>query len=266
MRTIITLAVASSFALAQASNLSLTNVRPTYGLLGPVRANTQVLPGDSLGLEFDIEGITIAADGKVQYSIGLDVTDEKGKVAYRQLPRDLEASASLGGKAVAAQAQLDIGLDQPAGDYTVKVTVTDRAAKQSQSVTQKVQVLPAEFGIVQLRTTSDPEGVVPAGLVGVGETLWISFAAVRFERDKGKLQPNVQFELRILDEAGKPTLTKPDSGTINQDVPAGDKLLGGQFQVALNRPGKFVVELKATDKVSGKTATRSFPLNVLPRR
>jgi len=266
MRAFITLALASGVVFAQAGNLALTNVRPTYGLLGPARADTRVLPGDSLGLEFDIEGIAVGADGKVQYSMGLEVTDDKGKVGYRQLPRDQEALASLGGKSVAAQAHLDIGLDQPAGDYTVKVTVTDRASKQTQSFTQKLQVLPADFGIVQLRTTSDPEGVVPAGLLGAGESLWVSFAVARFERDKAKQQPNVQFEMRILDEAGKPTLTKPDTGAISQDVPAGDKLLGGQFQIALNRPGKFVVELKAVDKVSGKMATRSFPLTVLSRR
>ena len=36
-----------------------------------------------------------------------------------------------------------------------------------------------------------------------------------------------------------------------------------QFLLDLNRPGKFTVELKATDKVSGDAATVSFPFTVL---
>jgi hypothetical protein len=217
-------------------------------------------------LEFDIEGITVAADGKVLYTMSLEAVDAKGKVIYRQKPTDQEALASLGGTAVPGLARLDVGLDQPAGDLAVKVTVTDRANKQTQAFTQKLQVLAADFGIVQLKVTSDPEGTVPAGPVGVGGTIWVNFAVVKFGRDKTKQQPNVQFEMRILDENGKSTLAKPDTGVINQDVAAGDSLLGGQFLVSANRPGKFVVELKALDKVAGTSAVASFPLTVLPRR
>jgi hypothetical protein len=256
----------STLALAETGKLTFTNVRATYGLLGPARAEARALPGDSLCLEFDIAGIAVAADGKVQYSMSLEAVDAKGKVIYRQNATDQEALASLGGPSVPAQAYLDVGLDQPAGDYTVKVTVTDRATKQTQSVTQTLQVLPAEFGLVQLKITSDPNGTVPAGLVGAGQSIWVNFAVVRFDRDKASKQPNVQFEMRILDESGKPTLAKPETGSISQDVPANDKLLGGQFPISLNRPGKFTVELKAVDKITGKSATLSFPLTVQPRR
>jgi hypothetical protein len=260
-----TLALASTLAAAEPGKLNLTNIRPTYGLLGPARPDARALPGDTLCLEFDIEGITVAADGKVRYSMSLEALDAQGKVIYRQNATDQEALASLGGKSVPAQARLDIGLDQPAGDYTVKVTVTDRATKHTRSFTQKVQVLPADFGIVQLKTTSDPGGTVPAGVVGTGQSIWVNFAVVRFERVRGMSQPNVQFEMRILDEDGKPTLAKTETGIINQDVPAADKLLGGQFPISVNRPGKFVVEIKAVDKIAGKSATLSFPLTVQPR-
>ena len=102
--------------------------------------------------------------------------------------------------------------------------------------------------------------------MGVGESLWVNFAVVRFERDTTRKQPNVQFKMRILDESGKPTLAKPESGLIDQDVAATDKLLGGQFPISVNRAGKFVIELKALDKVASKTATLSFPLTVKVRR
>jgi len=260
------LALGSILAFADGGNLALTNVRATYGLLGPARTEERFLPGDTLYLEFDIDGITVADDGKVQYSMGLEAVDGNGKVIYRQNPTDQQAQASLGGKSVPGQARLDIGLEQPAGDYSVKVTVTDRASKSTQSFTHKLRVLPADFGIVQLKTTSDSDGIVPAGLLGVGQSMWVNFAVVRFERDKGKQQPVVHFEMRVLDESGKPTLGKPQTGTIDRDVAASDKLLGGQFYVSVNRPGKFVIELKALDKVAGKSATVSFPFHVLSRR
>src|SRR5262249_14124047 len=149
---------------ADGDKLALTNVRTTYGPLGPARNAESVLPGDTLWFEFDIEGITLSPDGKVKYSMSLEATDATGKIVYRQNPTDMEAVASLGGKSVPGQARVDIGLEQPAGDYTVKVAVTDRASKQVQSITQKVRVLPPAFGIVQVKATSDPEGTVPAGL------------------------------------------------------------------------------------------------------
>ena len=52
------------------------------------------------------------------------------------------------------------------------------------------------------------------------------------------------------------------TGTVEKDVPASAISVPIQFHVSLNRPGKFTVELKATDKVSGKTDTRSFPITV----
>jgi hypothetical protein len=256
----------AALVCADGANLALTNVRATHGLLGPIRSDDGLLPGDRLWLEFDIEGITVGGDGKVQYSMGLEAIDSKGKVIYRQIPTDQEALASLGGKSIPGQAQLDIGLDQPAGDYTLKVTVTDRATKQSQSLNHKLRVLPSNFGLVQVKTTSDAEGTVPAGLLGVGQSMWVNFAVVRFERDRAKQQPHVQFEMRILDENGKPTLAKPETGIIDRDVAASDKLVGGQFSVSINRPGKFTVELKATDKIAEKSSTVSFPLTVQPRR
>jgi hypothetical protein len=260
------MAFSSTLAFSETGKLSLTNIRATHGLLGPTRADAPLLPGDILCLDFDVEGITVAADGKVKYSMSLEARDAKGKVFYQQKATDQEALASLGGKSVPAQAHLDIGLDQPAGDYTVKVTITDRATKRAQSFSHKLQVLPPDFGIVQLKTTSDPDGTIPAGQVGAGQSIWVSFAVVGFDRAKTRKQPNVQLEMRILDADGKPTLAKPETGVINQDVPVNDKLLGGQFPITVNRPGKFVVKLKAVDKVAAKSATVSFPLTVLSRR
>jgi hypothetical protein len=245
---------------AQAGDLTLSRVRATYGLLGESRPDNKLLPGDQLTISFDIENIKPAANGNVAYSIAMDVTDEKGKKIFSQEPRDLEASISLGGNKLPGFVSLNVGLDQPAGKYNVKVTVKDRTAGASKSITSTYEVLPKAFGLVRLTTTLDAEGQVPAACVSEGQSLWINFLAVGFGRDMD--QPNLAVSMTVLDDAGKPTLDKPFTGEVKKDVPKTAQSVPMQFMLDLNRAGKFTVQLKATDKVSGKTATLSLPLTV----
>ena len=70
-------------------------------------------------------------------------------------------------------------------------------------------------------------------------------AAVDFERDKTSKQPNVAFEIRVLDERGEPIHSKPTTNAINKDVPEQAVAIPMGFALTLNRPGKFTVELLA---------------------
>lgn len=264
MWTAVALAASLSLAPNQAGQLTLTNVRTTYGPNGITRPEGKLLPGDAVYITFDIEGVTVGPDGKVLYSMATEITDAKGKPLFKEEPRDLEVINALGGRTVPAFAHVNVGLDQPAGDYTVKVTVTDRAAKRSQSFTRNFQVQPKGFGLVRLSTAADPEGNAPASIFQAGGSLWINFQAVGFQRaDQGKGQPRLTIELIVKDESGKPTLDKPFTGTIDKDVPANALSLPAQFLVSLNRPGKFLVEVKATDQLARQSSTVSFPLTVL---
>jgi hypothetical protein len=245
----------------QADGLTLTDARLTYGLLGPKRDSAKFLPGDGLYLAFMVDGVTVAADGKVQYSIALEVAGPGGKTIFRQPPRDEEVINSLGGSRLPAFAQVQIGQEQAPGEYTLKVTVTDRATKKSASLEQKAEVLPKAFGLVHLTTTDDQKGQMPAGVLGVGQSLYVNSHVIGFQRGGGG-QPNVAVELRVLDEAGKPTLAKSLTGRVDKGVPPKDPVLPVQFLLSLNRAGKFTVELKVTDEVAGKTATQTFPLTV----
>jgi hypothetical protein len=260
-----TLAFVAALGLApqQAGKMNLTNVRVTNAPLGVLKADNKVLPGDSLYIVFDIEGITVAPDGRVLYSMTTEFLDKNGKVLFKQEPRELETINALGGNTVPAYVHIECGLDQPPGEYTVRVTVTDRASKQSQVLERKFQVLDKGFGIVRLMASTDPEGRLPASIFEVGGGLSVGASVVGFERDKATGQPNVNVELQILDDKGKPTLAKPFVGAINEKVPANLRSLPAHFFVPLNRPGKFTVQLKATDQIGKKTATLSFPLNVL---
>jgi hypothetical protein len=252
-------------APGQANTLALSDVRISAGIQGVTRPQTKFLPGDSLFVSFEIDGITIDDTGKVRYSTSTEITDSKGKVVFRGPTRDLEALAMLGGAKLPAYAQVDIGLDQPPGDYAVKVTVTDLATKKSQALTQKFGVLPKGFGVVRPTLTCDPEGQIPTGIFIPGQSLWLNFLVVGFARD-AKRQPHVTFEMRILDDKGQPTVAQPFTGKIQEGVPASANALPAQFLLALNRAGQFTLVMKATDQVTGKKIEGSYPFTVQPRK
>lgn len=264
MLAALALATISAMIPAEANQLALSNVRITYGPLGATRPEAKLLPGDHLFLGFDIEGVTVDESGKVRYSMEMELTDSAGKSIFKQLPKEQETINSLGGNSLPAFAAVDIGLEQPAGKYSVKVTVTDLATKKSENFTQKFEVAPRGFGLVRFEATGDPDGKDPLAMLGTGQTLWVNAAVVGFALDKAKSQPNLSFELTILDDAGKPTIKKPFTGVVNKDVPAKAASVPIQFFLALNRPGNFTAQLKVTDSVSGTSVQESMKFVVHP--
>jgi hypothetical protein len=263
-----TLALAAALALApsQAGKLSLSNVQPTHGQLGPVRADSKVYPGDEYGVAFDIDGVKFDDTGKARYTSGLEVTDSKGKLLYRSeedKARVVIVENYFGGTKLPAFAFLSVGLDMPPGQYTMKVSVTDRVSNNQASFDQKFEVLSPGFALTRFSASYDAAMHVPAPLLGVpGQLIVLNFAAVGFSRDTKK-QASLTLEMRIVDDAGKPTLAKPIVGTFDQ-VPENTSLFPLQFPLSLTRTGKFRIELKATDNVGKKSHTMTLPLTVLP--
>lgn len=243
------------------SGLSLTHVRSTHGLLGPQRRSETLAPGDNLFLCFDINGIRVDDQGKVRYSMAIELSDAAGKVMFRQEAKEQEARASLGGDRVPAYAHLSVGLDTPPGDYRMKVAVKDLASGREANLNRDVKVLPKDFALVRTTTTVDPEAHYPAAVFACGQGVWVHGSAVGFARGANK-QPDVVFEMRVLDQSGKPTLAEAVTGTPPKDLPADLSGLPLAFPLTLNRAGKFTVELQATDRISGKKAKMSFPIVV----
>jgi hypothetical protein len=260
----LTAACVAALSLAPGQDgLKIANVRSTYGVLGPTRPDAKITPGDSIFLNFDIEGVKPDAAGKVGYSLALEVVNKQGKTEYGLDTPEKEVLNVLGGTTVAAFAQLDVGLEQPAGDYTLKVTAKDKGSGKTATVSYPYTVLPRGFGIVRLKTTYDMDAVIPAPLLGDGQSVYVTFGVVGFTRDSAKKQPKLALQLRVLDDAGQPT-AKPLTGEVKEGVD--EKALGVpvQFLLPLNRPGKFTVEVEATDQL-GKDKTpakMSFPLTV----
>jgi hypothetical protein len=201
--------------------------------------------------------------------MGMEIADAAGKKQFNQEPQDLEAFNTLGGTRVPCVAQVETGLDMPPGEYTVKVLVVDRKTKATQTLSKKFEVTPRDFGIVRLQLLSGVPAEVPlppAPPLGVvGQEVVVDFATVGFERDKTRKQPSIAVEMKITDEAGKPTLAKPFAGA-SADVPENFLSLRWVFPIKLNRPGKFTVELKATDQISKKSSKVTFPVTVLEQK
>ncbi len=263
MWTTLALAAALSAAPAQAGELTFSRVRSTHGVMGPTRAEDKLLPGDTYVVCFDIGGMTANAEGRVSYSMGLEVSDASGKTLFTQDPANLEATASLGGDTIPAFARIDVGLRQPPGEYTLKVNVLDRATGRKGTLTRKATLLPKGFGLVRLALTADADGNIPLPALGTGGTAFVHFGAVGFGRDGGSKQPNLRFAVRVLDENGKPTTEKDRTSEVNKGVPADFLAVPMSFPLTLNRPGKFTVELTATDAVGSQTAKLTFPIKVV---
>jgi hypothetical protein len=245
--------------------LEIANPRGTYGHLGATKPkDIGILPGDTAYFGFEIKNLKFDANGKASYSVAIEIRDADGKIFYEQRPRNSIAQNFLGGNSLPCAAFVEVPLDAKPGAVDWKVTVVDRATKQSTSLSGKGKVLPADFGIVQVGLFADAEARAPVSAVAVvGDSVYLRLAAVGFARDKDRKQPHVKVSMRIIDEKGQPTMPQPIVGTINADVPETERMLPVQFGITLNRPGRFTIELTAEDAVSGKQARVSYRLRVL---
>src|SRR5262249_4086540 len=146
---------------------------------------------------FDIEGLKIREDGQVLYNMSIELINKQGKSQFKQDSQDLEAFNVLGGNRVPAFALVQVGTDTPEGEYTLKVTVKDRAADKTEILTRRFEVVPRKFGFVQLGMTYEvgrSAPPLPAPPVAVpGQKLVVNFAVVGFDLDKSKKdQPNIE--------------------------------------------------------------------------
>ncbi len=261
LATVIFLA-ALSLVPGEAGQLSVSNVRTTHGPLGPTRPNNQILPGDLVCLCFDVQGLRTDSTGKIHYGVGLEATDSKGEMVFKNEPSDVAIAHPGSGQSVPICAKVDVGLASPPGKYDLKVTVVDRTAGTTAAVTRSYELLPLKFGIVRVALTSDSEEKNSAAVLSKGRPGWINFSVVGFGRDKTQGQPRVTASMQVLDANGRSVLPQPSSGTISKGVPAQVGAIPMQFKLTLAQAGRFTVELKATDEITGRTATMTFPIQV----
>src|SRR5262249_45484611 len=92
----------TALCIAQTDSFTLENARTTYSVLGAVRTDEKILPGDQVVLSFDLVNPTIDSSRRVRYSIAMEVTDSRGTVLFKQAPRELEATMPPGSKSLPA--------------------------------------------------------------------------------------------------------------------------------------------------------------------
>ncbi len=266
-----TLAIASALSLAPAQDggLEIKHNRITYGILGQERKDNKLLAGDVFVVTFDIDGLQVKEDGRVKYSMGMELINNKDKKSvFTKDPQELEAVNTLGGTTLPAFAMTEIGTDTEPGEYTLNVTVSDLATKKKTTLTRKFEVLPKKFGFVRTALTSMPTGpneqTIPVPPVFVpGQTALVNFAVVGFDLDQA-MNPDLSVEMRILDKkGGQPVLAKPFVGETKMVPKEFRKIVPMQFIMALNRPGDFTIELTATDRKANIKAVQTLAFTVL---
>jgi len=136
---------------ADAGQLQIKNDRFTYGILGQDRPDDKVIPGDTLIVAFDIEGLQVKEDGKVKYSTSMELLNKDGKSEFKENPIDRESVNTLGGSRLPCWSLVSIGTDTPPGQYTVKISVADTSVKGGKPVTveRKFEVVAPRLGIIR---------------------------------------------------------------------------------------------------------------------
>ena len=94
-----------------AGALGVSNIRLTFGELGPSRTDNKYLPGDVPFVSFDIDGLKASPEGKVAYSMGLEVMDRAGKAVFSAPPAKAEMLLLLGGTKLPAFVFVTLGPD-----------------------------------------------------------------------------------------------------------------------------------------------------------
>lgn len=253
---------AITLAPAQAGTLELKNVRVTSGVLGQERKDTKFLPGDVFVVSFDIDGLKVRDDGRVRYSMGMELTREgKPRPVFAKAPEDKEALLHLGGNSLPMYALSVIGTDTEAGNYTMTVTITDLESKQTQKLVKGFEVLKPTLGFVRVGLTYETGQPAPPVAVP-GQSLLLNFALVGFELKNGN--PDIAIEMRILDEAGKPTLVKPFKGEVKTVAKTFQQIIPfDALPIQLNRAGKYQLILKATDNLTRKDVEQTLNLTII---
>jgi hypothetical protein len=251
------------------NELKLTNDRVTHGLLGWERAdskNPKLYPGDIFIVVFDIEGLSATPEGLIKYSIGFDLVDKAGKMVLEDKPKELQATASLGGNRLVAATQVALSTNTAVGEYTVKVSVKDLTVKDGEAVVLKrtFEVVPVQLGFTNLIVNYATDPPTPAPPIAVpGQGYLVNFAPVGFALDPKANQPDLHVEMRVLDDAGKPVLKMPFTGDIKMAPAEFKKIYPMQFLLNLNRPGKFQIQLKVTDNLTKKSAEQLLDFKVV---
>jgi hypothetical protein len=245
-----------------ANALELKNARAAYGFLSSPRADDKYLPGDMLTYVYEIDDIQADPKTGIAYlQQTLQILDDKNKEVFKQVPMEMEIPL-FGAKRMPSFVRAIMTFDQKPGKYVLKVTVTDKKAKETKGLTYDFQLLKEGFGIVQPFTPA-------VGFIDQQDFV-INFSVTGMERDKKTKMPNVELSVRLLDKAGKPLVPEPVTSNVRDyhvknafDITQ-MRIIPTTLPLVLSQKGSFTIEVKATDRLAkNRTVTLLLPLTVV---
>lgn len=240
----------------QAASLQLTNIRATYGFVGPTRPNLDYLPGDTMWLTFDIAGLAEKAS-KVHFETLVVINDAQGKEVVKKNVEN-KIDNVLGAKRLPHAVVLPFGLPDPPGQYTLEVTITDLVGKGNASFKRNFQLLKPEFGLIQFQLTLDVGANVRVPSIAVvGQTFYAHMTAVGFALNPAD-GGSVTVEMALQDADGKQLSVKKGEFKKLDGTP-----LPLWFELPMTRAGQYRIIVKATDHVGKKTAALTIPFTVI---
>ena len=227
-------------------------------------------------MTFDIDGLSFnQSTGKASYETTLELwssggVDKNGvkvdpKVVFNKTT-PAEVPALMGGSTrLPGDLHMIMGTKQAPGRYTLRLIVKDLTSKSQTYYDHPFNLLPQGFGLV---------GVTAPAIGFYGQHYSCGFALVNMggldEKIPGK--PNVDIVMRILDQNGK-DLMNPIKTFLPADLPKDkdgkdidlnkENFLPMQFPIFLNRPGRFIVEIEAVDKIAKQQAKLRYNLTVV---
>jgi hypothetical protein len=264
MRLVAALCLLAGPSLAQAK-LEIRDVQTSHGQLGPERKSNEYIAGDQVYFRYTVAGFRLDEEGRIRGELRLTVKGAEGKKKLdRKVP--LQQVVALGGETMPAFASFNLDEDFPPGEYELTVELTDRLLMESASFQRKIICKAEEFALVQVRFYQDAAGEVPARVGGtVSQTLFVKLKAVGF--DHGRDEIDIEMEMTVLDEAGKPVVPKPIRAGFHNEKPDEVKKIDRinlSGTLTLNRAGNFRLRIAVTDKLTKKKVFFEAPLGVSP--
>ena len=265
------LAAALQSIPAQPGAFALKNVRASYSVLGQTRKEAKYLGGDLIIVNYELQNLKVAEDGTIHYSITIDISTKARKSVFKLEPQEFKAELSLGGTTRPALSIYELPIDIPSGDYIFTITGTDLLAKSTNTLEFPFEVLSPRLGFIQsgLHIPVGQSLMPTAAMIPVGQTIIVGTGVVGFElgpkteKDEKKRQPYLTIETRIIEEAtGKATQAKPKSGGVTMVGEEFRKIIPFTTPLELNRPGRYKIEMKVTDKHANKTAELTLDVTV----
>jgi hypothetical protein len=258
IRWLVAAALTMSLTPGLSYAIEITNIRPCYGPFGAKRVGDTWLPGDVVFMAYDIEGLTPdTKTGLVKYTTTLEFVDPAGKILFSK-PTPNEFIPALGGNKVPGDLHVFLATKQAPGKYEIRLTVEDEIGKNAKRFIYKFDVAKETFGFA---------GVSAPSVGFPGQHYSTQFGLVNLQLDKMGM-PSAEVTVRVLDDKTRTLVGGAVKMVFPRDLPLDIDLKEANFlplknPIYLNRPGRFIVEITATDKLAGSPpVVLSYPITV----